>query len=307
MDIADTLLSEPMVALLLLVYVSLMSALITSQTFRRSFSRSLGRTIRLFFMRDDDSDESSVRSLRDEIGVLKEDLQKIKLGPIPDETIRKEASEFLDKELPAQLEEKLSHGSPLQMILRERLEKPIENAALKAISGYDLDQILAAKSHLAQEELFSHVVASFEESIKDEHRSAPRIRAIMINLFVVINFAFVALYLAWPNGLPSTLGVSLAVVHFSLVIFIFFMVRIAHYRTGALLSIRENIRNQGLVFRFLDSRSEPLTNVDADVLHMLLTNHMEREHKTRHPYEVVLRNVSGSNVLLRGGRLKVGE
>ena len=45
------------------------------------------------------------------------------------------------------------------------------------------------------------------------------------------------------------------------------------------------------------------TERDVEMVKLLLLNHAEREKQADHPYEVVLKGVTNSNIQLKGGKI----
>jgi hypothetical protein len=139
-----------------------------------------------------------------------------------------------------------------------------------------------------------------------ERRNASTLRTVMVNLFVLFNVSLLVGYMFFGDRLTPTSAYTLAATYLSLAAFIIYIVRTSHFRSGVLLSLRENARNQGLLAQFLETRTAPLTDADVDVARLLMTNRSEREKQASHPYELLLKNVQGTNIQFRGGKMQIG-
>ena len=76
-----------------------------------------------------------------------------------------------------------------------------------------------------------------------------------------------------------------------------------------MLAIKEDEKKLSDVFDFLSAfkKTPTFTNNEVEIIRALLVNRVEREKGAEHPYEVVLKGVSNSNVLLRGGKITPGS
>ncbi len=257
------------------------------------------------FLRDSLFSSSASLKLFKELNDLKKELRSS--IDIPKESISEEVSRFLDQNLMELLRSKLDDGDAVERLLHERVDVTVKDTTIDVLSGYDLSQVAKAKA--TTDRLISQQRAStaLEEVVEFERRSATMLRRVMINLFVLFNVSLLTGYIFLGEALTQFLAITISITYLSLSVFIIYIVRTSHYRTGVLLSIRENIHNQNIMMQFLDMRDAPLTETDTEIARLLMTNRTEREHQTQHPYELILKNVSGTNIQFRGGKLQIGK
>jgi hypothetical protein len=131
----------------------------------------------------------------------------------------------------------------------------------------------------------------------------------MINLFVIVNFGLIGLYVFKGAELSQYGALSLSGLYVSLAGFIIYIFRASNARTSVLLAIKEDLKKQNTAMEYVESigNSRTLSQNDIDLIRMLMTNHSEREKKVDHPYEMVFKGISGSNIQFKGGKMAIGE
>ena len=224
------------------------------------------------------------------------------------QAINEEVRRFLDQNLASILREKLSDSTNIERAVLDNLHSTVigrvdalleKEPASKLIES-DLERQLASEAIGLRSKL--------EESLEQERRSASRLKAVMINLFVLFNLGILSLHLFTGKTLEPYVSYTITGLYLSLVAFIFYIVRASHFRSAVLLAIRENFVNQNQVMNYVRtlSRSGGPTDVDVEIIRLLMTNRTEREQKAEHPYEVLLKGVSGSNIQFKGGKMTIG-
>lgn len=143
-------------------------------------------------------------------------------------------------------------------------------------------------------------ILSHESKVSIRHKS------VIMNIFFVVNAIFLGFYFIKSDSLtPFEFG-FISVTYISLSMFMVYIFRVANTRFATLLSIQEDLHKERRVdnyIRDLRKSAEPTDN-DVEILRMLLVNRAERESTTNHPYEVILKGISGSNIQLKGGKFE---
>jgi hypothetical protein len=87
--------------------------------------------------------------------------------------------------------------------------------------------------------------------------------------------------------------------------FIVYIYRTSNFRSSVLLALREDAKkyfDAEDYIRRLKPGASP-TDRDVEVLKLLLLNRAEREKMADHPYELVLKGVTNSNIQFKGGKI----
>ncbi|WP_236492237.1 hypothetical protein, partial [Pseudomonas sp. PA-5-4A] len=94
-------------------------------------------------------------------------------------------------------------------------------------------------------------------------------------------------------------------LYISLAAFIVYIYRTSNFRSSVLLALREDAKkyfDADDYIKRLKAGASP-SDRDVEVLKLLLLNRAEREKMADHPYELVLKGVSNSNIQLKGGKM----
>lgn len=144
--------------------------------------------------------------------------------------------------------------------------------------------------------------------MESEKKSSSFLKSFMINLFVMVNIGLFLLY--WFKGININpyAALSLAGLYLSLVGFIVFILKISHSRSSTLLSIKEDYSKQMLVFEYINKfkKDSDLSEIDVELLGLIMKNRSERERGTSHPYEVILKSIEGSNIQFGSSKIGLG-
>ena len=300
----DVLQHEPGLMLLMFVYATILGFLIFSRRFRQYTNRFSKSLIEFLFLRDF-SPSGPTTQVLDEIKDLKEKISSS--IDLPASLLSEEVSKFLDENLLELLRGKLDDEDALESLLHERVDATVKDTTIDVLSSYDLSKIAKAKATTDRLMAQRRALLALEKVVEFERSNVTKLRSVMINLFVLFNVSLLFVYISLGDALNQTLAYTISITYLSLSVFIIYIVRTSHYRSGVLLAIRENINNQNIMMQFLDMRDAPLTETDVEIARLLMTNRTEREHQTQHPYELILKNVSGTNIQFRGGKLQIGK
>lgn len=223
--------------------------------------------------------------------------------------IDKKINEYLDKNITIIAKNKMKDNK----VFEDQAFNEIENKIL-----FRLDSYLAKLPENALENLYnlqetkkiqeesSNILFSYVES---ERKNTSFLKSFMINLFVFVNIGLFALYLFIGSELSSYAALSLSGLYISLVGFIIYIFRASNSRTSVLLSIKEDYKKQLLAFDYVErvKKNKDLSENDLEFLKMILINRSEREKKINHPYEILLKGVSESNIQFKGGKIELGK
>lgn len=134
--------------------------------------------------------------------------------------------------------------------------------------------------------------------------STSNTKSAMISLFIMFNLGVVGALIFAP--VVVTAGKELILgLYISLATFIFYVYRAANARALVLLAIKEDLKRSHDAERYINTlrpKTSP-SDRDIDILKLILLNRAERELHSEHPYELVLKGVTNSNILLRGGKV----
>jgi hypothetical protein len=181
------------------------------------------------------------------------------------------------------------------------------------VDGLSLDQLFAMRRDVEQEREMSKARSDLIFAADQEMESATKIKRYMLNLFILFNVGLMlnfALYnVVLQKELPAITQQVILGLYVSMAVFIVYVYRACNARVLILLAVQEDTKRYFDALRYLSSRPStvPTTNRDIAVLKLLLINRSERERATQHPYELVIKGVQNSAILLKGGKVETKE
>lgn len=144
-----------------------------------------------------------------------------------------------------------------------------------------------------------------ETTIQEQMQSAGRLKTVMINLFVMFNIGVLCIYIFGSSTLTDRAVTAIIGLYVSLAAFIVYIYRTSNFRSSVLLALHEDAKKyfdaEDYIKRLKPGASP--TDRDVEVLKLLLLNRAEREKMADHPYELILKGVSNSNIQLKGGKM----
>lgn len=172
----------------------------------------------------------------------------------------------------------------------------------------DLAELLELRHQISYASQQKNAQEDLEIAMDAELRSAKSIKKNMLNFFIGFNFILITSFAIQSSFSQKDLSASayqgITALYISLAVFIVYVYRAANARVLILLAGKEDTKRVFNAERYLSSRPKSLTSErDVEVLKLLLTNRMERERGSEHPYELVLKGITNSNVLVKGGRV----
>ncbi|MES9855023.1 MAG: hypothetical protein ABW166_00255 [Sedimenticola sp.] len=276
--------------------------------------RILGRRTRIFYSEgteDSDGeyeDRLKIKHLEREVSKLRKEISSGLLKNAS-ELIDREVSTYLANNLESMTTSKLEDTKLLESKIFEELEKRVNKRIDAYLASKSTQDFAASKRENELIEKRIIVDNELHGTVEQERKSAGLMKSVMINLFVIVNFALIALYLFKGSELSQYGALSLSGLYISLAGFIIYIFRASNSRTSVLLAIKEDLKKQNSVMEYIENgnKSGSLTNQDIEFIRILMTNHSEREKKVDHPYEMVLKGVSGTNIQFKGGKMAIGE
>lgn len=221
------------------------------------------------------------------------------------EAIQAELESQLSRELPELVSRKLGEIRALEKSVDAVIRTTIEEVVAEFLAKVDPSKLLAdRKEHLRTVERGERA-RILEMTIEEQMQSAGRLKAVMINLFVLFNIGVLLVYLFAAVNLTDRAVTAIIGLYVSLAAFIVYIYRTSNFRSSVLLALREDAKkyfDADEYIRRLKQGASP-TDRDVEVLKLLLLNRAEREKMADHPYEVVLKGVSNSNVQMKGGKI----
>lgn len=298
--------------LALIALVAIFVGTMASKGFREIIQEVFKITFRvfeLFFYRRESlsSDSREIERLQEEVNELKEELNQFSLTGNK-EVIDLEIKKYVSNNLETILNEKINDSAFLERTVVGNLKSEVAKETkifLGNIKEQSL-QKLVSESVDAERRKESH--ENMTMNLEREANSASMLKMVMINLFVIATAAFLIFNIAIRPDLTTNAYIATVALYLSLGAFMLYIIRTSHFRSSVLLAIREQSSNYYNVLDYLGKtkNGNELTEHDVEVIRMLLVNRSEREQKADHPYEVILKGISGSNIQFKGGRMSLG-
>lgn len=219
--------------------------------------------------------------------------------------IAAELEQQLTKNLPKLVAEKLEKFKSLETSVDQQIKETIENAVSSFLAKHEPSKLIEDRRE--QLRLNERIERSniLEKTIQEQSQSAGRLKAVMINLFVLFNIGVLLIYLFAASSLTDRAVTAIIGLYVSLAAFIVYIYRSSNFRSSVLLALREDAKkyfDADEYIRRLKPGSSP-SERDIEVLKLLLLNRAEREKMAHHPYELILKGVSNSNIQLKGGKM----
>lgn len=175
------------------------------------------------------------------------------------------------------------------------------------IADLKLEELYAMRSSAAIEENRWREQRRLETVFRKQLESAGAVRRAMTNLFVLVNLLLIAGIFFKPEQILSNREIILG-LYISFATFIVYVYRSSNSRALILMAGMEDSKRYHDAEKYLSSLGKRnLNERDVDVLKLLMINRMEREKNSEHPYELVLKGISNSNILVKGGKIATTE
>jgi len=276
------------------------------------FRELLVRVLKLFFYRDTSTEgilvAEDIASIEKRIKALEDDLTEKLIGDKL-ELIQHEMDRYLEENLSELIHEKVKDSETIKSAVLDDLKKSIEEKTQEYLESTTSEEIQKARSDQQRDVRKEQGHQALVDTLIKEERSASMLKMVMINLFVAATVMFIVLNAMGKMTFDRNTTIAVVSLYLSLGAFMLYIIRTSHFRSSVLLAIREDERNYHHLDEYMAEfkSTEELNEHDVDVIRMIMTNRSEREHKADHPYEVILKGVSGSNIQFKGGKMALGS
>jgi hypothetical protein len=276
---------------------------------RSEVGKRLLRNFRFVFYSEPGSDSSTTTrrrliELERELSLLRRSFTDKNLQARRD-AIQAELEGQLTRELPELVKRKLDEIRALDKSIDSSIRSAVDQAVSSFLEKLDPTRLLSdRREHLRSLERTERAKI-LEATIEEQMRSAGRLKAVMINLFVLFNIGVLLVYLFAAANLSDRAVTAIIGLYVSLAAFIVYIYRTSNFRSSVLLALREDAKkyfDADDYIRRLKQGASP-SDRDVEVLKLLLLNRAEREKMADHPYEVVLKGVTNSNIQMKGGKM----
>ncbi|HCG8759689.1 TPA: hypothetical protein NKB00_004360 [Vibrio parahaemolyticus] len=288
-------------------FIAILSTLVA--IFTTFFSNYLRRR-NVFYSEDRLSigESERIQLLEKEVMKLRKDLSKDVLKNAS-ELIESEIRLYLSENMANLAQEELSKSQTLESNLFVELENRVNNRIDEYLKTKDSEYFSSARKVIEQQERRYKVESELYGAVELERKSAGLLKSVMINLFIVVNFALIFLYLLKGADINQYGALSISGLYISLAGFIIYIFRSSNSRTSVLLAIKEDLKKQNTALEYIESVrvKGDVSENDIDFIRMIMANHAEREKAVNHPYEMILKGVSGTNIQFKGGKMSLGE
>lgn len=278
-----------------------------------SFRSKSDRFIDLFFLKDsllkDEKDQYISIDLEKKYKELvrKYENINIKLNDIENTS----NSIDLDRNLEDLINSHYDSPEKVDTILSKTINDNIGNNFKRYYKDFDKEDFINSEFIKYQNYIAEYDNENLIRIQDEEYRSAFSLRNKMINLFSFSVFAMIFSFfiLIFLKGDVFSIQKYLVVISLflSLGFFVVYIIKSSNSRTSTLMSIYENQRNYQNIMNFISRlRLESgIADNDLEVIRMMLINYSGREKKVSHPYEIILKGLTNSNIQFSGGKMSV--
>lgn len=144
--------------------------------------------------------------------------------------------------------------------------------------------------------------------LEEEFYSAKATRAIFTNLFffstVIVISAFIYL-----DKLNYEVRITIGCIYFGLSLFILFIIKSCYSRIAVIFSILEDQDKKSDIRDFFVKykKGTDMNEHDIELIKIMNISRAEREKTAKHPYELILKNISGSSLSFGSSKINIKE
>ena len=289
--------------------IIILVALVGSMAFRDSILKFF----RLFLYRDSATpelatSERKVVQIEKRIKNMEKELTE-KVLSNKTALLEHELDKYLENNLGGAIEKRLSESDSIEKAVIGELQLEVHKETSRYLEEKTLDDIQAASAEHERLKRMDAGHASLVATLEKEERSASMLKMVMINVFVMATVMFIIMNIGKWIVFDKNTTIVVVSLYVSLGAFMLYIIRTSHFRTSVLLAIKEDERNYQYCSDYLSNLKEghALSEHDVEVIRIIMTNRSERENKAAHPYEVILKGVTGSNIQFKGGKMSLGN
>jgi hypothetical protein len=273
-----------------------------------SQTKAFRRTMSLFFVQREEHEKiktiEEIQILRETIAKLQEERSSVASQDLLENlkhTINADATYQIQKIVDRHLKELSENGNPVVRHFETEVRESVEEIFKKV----PLAEQISESIRFTDSERRRKNGQNLDELIYRQLNSANNTRVAMMNLFVFFNISLISVFAFLPERFSDKSSFTILGIYVSLSAFIIYIYRASNARSGSLLAVKEDEKKLSNLFEFLTTfkKSSTFSSNDVEIIRALLVNRIEREKGADHPYEVVLKGVTNSNVLLKGGKI----
>lgn len=217
----------------------------------------------------------------------------------------------IDKEIEVLMKNYYNSPEKMDSIFNSAVESKFEESFGKYYSNFNKQDFIDSEILKYQNNIAETDNKKLLEIQSQEYESAFSLRNKMINLFSFSVFAMILSFflLIFLKGDVFSIEKYIVVISLflSLGFFVIYIIKSSNSRTSTLMSIYENQRNYQNMMHFISRLKveNGVTDNDLEVIRMMLVNYSGREKKVSHPYEIILKGLTNSNIQFSGGKMSV--
>ncbi len=276
---------------------------------KSGFAKKLSRSLGLVFYSDSSSFQSKrmtthLFELEEKVKGIQKRLSNKSLEA-QRSAIEAELEEQLIRDIPKIVSQKLEKIKTLDNAFDSEIKTTIEEAVSAFLLTHEPSRLLEDRREQLRAKERIERGNILEKTIQEQSQSAGRLKAVMINLFVIFNIGVLLIYLFAAASLTDRAVTAIIGLYVSLAAFIVYIYRTSNFRSSVLLALREDAKkyfDADDYIRRLKPGASP-NDRDIEVLKLLLLNRAEREKMANHPYELILKGITNSNIQLKGGKM----
>ncbi|WP_431631172.1 hypothetical protein, partial [Enterobacter roggenkampii] len=113
----------------------------------------------------------------------------------------------------------------------------------------------------------------------------------------------------WLDKLSYEVRITIACLYFGLSLFVLFVIKSCYSRTAVIMAILEDQQKKDDIKDFFIKykKGSDLNERDIELIKIICVSRSEREKTAKHPYEIILKNISGSSLSFGNSKLKVSD
>lgn len=144
--------------------------------------------------------------------------------------------------------------------------------------------------------------------LEEEYVSAKKTRGVFINLFFISTISIIIGFL-WIKNIDQETRIVAGLLYFGLSLFVLFIIKSCYSRTAVIISILEDQDKKNDLANFLIKykKDKDLNENDIELIKEIRTSRSERERAVKHPYEIILKNLSDSKLEIDNNKIKIDK
>lgn len=213
-----------------------------------------------------------------------------------------------EKELADHALSKVYSEKQIEDAVTESLSNKVEATIKGLIRGSEQFKSLQNET---MEKLNLIKTSSFLEHLEKEYDATRSTKALMSNMFMLVNFFyFLGLlgFLIIGQSIVTSSGIYLALSfsYIGLGSFVVYMIKFCNARSLTLLSLREDYLKREQISNLATKMVEQgASEHHVALLQLLNSSVATKEQRINHPYEMLLYGIKDSNIMFKGGKFEI--